>query len=487
MNITAPEHPIICRPDKSGWGLFALLALVYLGPTIALVIIQWRTPASQIGVRFLFVVVLAAFTIWAYWMLHARVEATVQGLRWRGFGGWKFAAWRDVQDYYFLQLKKDQKTYVVETSIGKLRITSFYVWSEAMENAITQHTVHTSVHAWGQLGCRSEDVPALRFYYSVREVRRNMAFMTFLVAALLLLTAPMCVSSFHSSLQSLGWWWAIAEGTIELIVFGAPLACGLLLIPTGWRALKVADQHIETSAEGIVFTDGAQRIEARWEEIVRYGVPRDTLKSTFTSPFYIHTDAGAFSFTPHLHDYALLCHIVRHWAPESASEWNNNERMEALGGDATLWTGGFPGVGERIYHYKTRTNRAFLWALACFTATPFGVRVLERSLGVPPPPLDAGTECVLAALCLGTGWAAWRYQAARIGIDNHGVTEQSAFGTRRLTWEEIRHCASGEWVVTLQGDNGAIRFWQTISYGDELMAEIKQRAVNSTLTDWKEK
>ena len=270
-------------------------------------------------------------------------------------------------------------------------------------------------------------------------------------------------------------------GLLAIWFYGA---CCMLLISSAWRALKDAGQQIETSEMWVVFWDGAQRVEAKWDQVIRYGIPRDTIKSTLSGRFSVQTKAGDFAFSQHVHNSTLLIQIIRHWAPKSAGDAQNGDDQDTLGGEAGLWTGSCQGVGERVFHYKTRTNRAFLFFLICFAVIPLASPLLERSFGLPPPPLGSDSACVVTAMFVGSLCAAWRYHSARIVMSDRGLTERSAFGVRQLAWKDIRQYNAGEFIATVKSDRVTIRFWLTIAHADELKQEIERRAVNSETKGW---
>ncbi|MEO7719343.1 MAG: hypothetical protein ABIY70_24340 [Capsulimonas sp.] len=381
---------IVCKANASSWVLLLLFGALGAGILWAGYSSLNPTPPQQrdlSGSAFLMLtglLLLIPSLIAAYWTCRARVEATEDGLRWRGLGKWKSAAWSEVRDFYRLEPQKGQQFHVVETAAGKLHLSGFYGNTKPFLDAVAARAVYAPVKAWEQLGCRLGNVAPCRFSYSRRAIQASIALFTVVGAAMLFLITPPTFSKLTQTSQTIGATWAISLVASYVLVIAMTLAPVPLLISIARRSLKGANQKIQTSSEGIEFTDGEQYITTSWGEVLQYGVPQETAASALRGEFHVRSRHGDFSFSQHIRDFSLLCQIIRHWAPEETSEIKKSERADVLGSESMRWTGARPGVGNRVFHYKTRTNRALLVNLIGVTMMPIFVPILEKSLGLPP-------------------------------------------------------------------------------------------------------
>lgn len=463
-------NPIaICRPAKTSWVLLILIGVLGSAQMAAVWLMAPvqghsqpdHTLASITAALFL------AFTIRLYWMMRARIEATDHGLRWRGLHGWKSCAWREVIDYYLLDAQ-EQKTYLIETPQGKISISPFLAGGEAMARAVASRAVNARVRQWEMLGFRAGDVPPCRFRYYALEIWVMIAFFTIGGLTLAFLSVPSHpIAAFNETRQSIGLSWAVASGVLGVF---EGLGIGLMIVIyasflfTSWTALKNANQIIETNATGIMFTDGARRIEARWDQVIQqYGPPQNIFKMMLSHSYSIRTEAGNFSVYPFLRNEVLLQRIIRHWVPPNANTRKTNAQMDVLGGEASLWSGGVPGIGLRVYHYRTRTNRVYLGALTFFAVLMLFFPWLLQWAGTAQNTSDATFVSIDALFVVSTLWSWWRYLTARIEIDDAGILERSVFGPRRLEWTEITSITNDGAVVTLHGSDTKVRYWVNVA------------------------
>ena len=242
-------------------------------------------------------------------------------------------------------------------------------------------------------------------------------------------------------------------------------------------ALKSGNQTIETSEAGIVFTDGARRIDVRWDQVIQYGLPRGAFKAMFLQPYEVRTDAGDFAVHTFLRNDMLFRRIIRHWAP-AASIVASDAEMNALGGERARWTGGSPGVGDRVFHYRTRYARALLWPpIALSIASPAILLVQPISIWIV-----LNWLCFVVWFVLGY----WMYRRERVVVSDAGITCVSALKSRFIPWENITEYR--DWPkaarMTVSTPTEEIVIRESIVGNDELKREITRRAVNSVNKGW---
>jgi hypothetical protein len=273
----------------------------------------------------------------------------------------------------------------------------------------------------------------------------------------------------------------VGAAVISLSLLGTYLIAGA---GEGARRRRAAER-IRVDAGSVTFSSRASRLRARWEEVRAAFVDANT--RGIGSRFVVVTERGTFDFAPAIRDAALLREIIARRATRVDQPWRVIRDLETLGGDRARWSGGCPGVGQRVFHYRTRTNRALLWLLTCLAGCPFLVFGLYRA-GL------ASTEEPRLLLILGvpllilTSWTIWRYFAASIRVDHCGITQYTALGRRRLTWSEIEGFAAvGEDTFTfaqVSGGRRRLRFWLGLAEPDALKSEIARRAVNARARGW---
>ena len=90
----------------------------------------------------------------------------------------------------------------------------------------------------------------------------------------------------------------------------------------------------------------------------------------------------------------------------------------------------------RTYHYRTRTTRAMAWFATVFASLPLlmyfpahnGYTVRDNSAGLP---------FLIVPLSGLTVYLWWRYFAAKVVTDFHGVTHFSPRGKKFIAWGDI--------------------------------------------------
>ncbi|MBV9867147.1 MAG: hypothetical protein JO316_17465 [Abitibacteriaceae bacterium] len=438
----------------------------------------------------------------ALWNLYLQVVADETGLRWRNmWGHWRCATWPEVTDYYEKLMAKNKPWTIVETTKGKIKLDNDMSNRPAMREYIEAHATRARAHAWGLLGTRIEDDWPQTFGYNTVDNRINkIVFWLFWPGWIFWLGAASKGKngSLLEIFGALPWPLKLLGGLIMLGAAGSYPALLLVLARPTLQAMRSREnQSITVSPTRIIFEAGTERIEAAWDEVTDYFIaPYQRRLASDAGGYYgVITKQGTFDFLLSIKQVQLLKAIIQQYARNAAvTEWKRRGETapDVLGGAASCWSGGFVGVGQRIYHYRTRTNRAFLWfpttlALMPLFATwistqlPMGLENPDGTQHHPAPWMGV----FFGALAL---WGWWRYYTANIRTDKYGITQYGLFGKRSIAWEEVtEYYMGGDDVLTFGhviGTNTRIWFYPTIANGEELQAEIMRSATHSRTHAW---
>ncbi|MEO7719345.1 MAG: hypothetical protein ABIY70_24350 [Capsulimonas sp.] len=474
------DSPVACQPSRSVWTIVTLLSLFGAALLFLAVDAMSTNPPHPhpLAESIVFALMSALCFIGAFlltcWLLRARIEETENGLRWRGLGGWKSCEWDDVRDYYLVENRTSGSIHVVQTTIGRLRFSrSYYQAVLPIADVITKRAMHAHARAWEPLGCRSGDIAPRRFFYSRWKLQGMMALFISMGLVILVLCPPTAIYNFLSTWQTIGLSWAmgsIVAYVIFIIFTFAPLS---LVISVLWRSLKNAHQEIETDARGIVFRDGDYQVNAAWDEITHFRVKLEALPDLFSGQFDVHTDHGDFSFSQYISEYASLCHVIQHWAPEKANDRTKSDTADVLGGNQLFRMEGRAGKGERVYHYRTRTMRAFLALSVVLTLMP-PVSIAAHG-GVnsakDDPIFVAALTLALAVFDL---WLLRHYQNTRVVVSDSGLTYYSLWGSYHLPWAEISSYETYDGIITIKTARRTIRLLNILASAPELMDDLKK-------------
>lgn len=412
--------------------------------------------------------------------------ADEEGLRWRGLGRWHAETWGNISDYYSLlpHSKNAMGCFVplvIHTRAGRLQMCAD--WSEASRfcEMVARYTVHARVREWGLLGTRPEDEWPRTFDYLTWSNR----YTPWMLGAVILGGAVWLWEQFAPKVMETAalmgsTWIIVALIPVVLLVTMLGLLPGsflLLLI----RARSRFDQQITVSPYEIVYQDRTTEIRASWKEVTDYYVSSASL----TSCYMVETVYGSFDFTPMIRDTTLLQAIIHRYALNTpVKEWRARENAEILGGVAAKWSSGQEGVGQRIYHYQTRINRALIWGLATILTVIEAAIILEKSLGLT----SAGSPGFPFSLSLGLGcgmaWGRWQYRRLCIRTDEHGIEQYHLFGRRFIAWQDVQDYRVKDGYATVEGLDTRIRFSWGIADVEELKDEIMRRAVHSRRRTW---
>jgi len=481
---------IVARPHKGYWFPTSIFALLGLLAGFVLPQVRWDAPEPRCLIIALFASPFFAIaTGYALWICRARVIADEFGLRWRSIGRWRHAQWEEITDYYERGLPdKSSRRRIVETSAGKLDLSAELDRRDALYATIAARAVCARARSWGERGIRPEDDWPRTFRYDTPDSW----FLPWLlggylagaVAVTVLLAIPKTLEFAHD----LGWPLALCAGLLMATVFtGMPMTMALALVPVLTETQRRNGQTLSADLQGLQYRSPQGEIRVRWDEVQEYYFGPSTGWIKGQGPAVVVTSGGTFDFLHTLQDARQLRAIIQHYATHAATqEWCGDEH-ERLGGEKACWTGGSAGVGQRVYHYRTRMNRALLglpgaYWLAWVVSTVVGPL---RDRLVTGPAVVLGPGIVLTAAML---WLIWRYHQAAVLVDERGITQRAWNGARFIAWTEVEDVSirgeEGFRFGTVAGGGRRVRFWLGIADVDELLDTLARYAPGARRMRW---
>lgn len=370
-------HPapvlVRCRTAPSNWlgvlvfGAFgaAMLSLPGMAPP---------TAADPVGARVIVIVIAAPLFllagVTAAWCLRAEIIADEDGLRWRGLARTRRAPWSGVTDYYERLSQGHRPTAWVETVSGKFLISGV-TNAGALREIVQARPTGAPAHSWEILGTRPGDSWPRVFHHLTADTTTGLA------ACLLGIVGPPVyfavylaqnVAQVRGMLAELGPGMGCAFlACYALVALGFPLSMGLSL-PLFLEGHRRRHERVVVDPRSLCLEDGTQRLEARWEEVTEVEVaPLRGLPGMVRIRL---TRGRSIEYLQSIHEAGLLKAIITRYAGRGVKRSVLGESQEVLGGDAARWSGGSPGIGQRIYHYRTRANRAMLWFLSSLALLP---------------------------------------------------------------------------------------------------------------------
>ena len=149
------------------------------------------------------------------------------------------------------------------------------------------------------------------------------------------------------------------------------------------------------------------------------------------------TTQGTFGFLASISEFKIIClALATHARSLSEAKWRSEE-TDVLGGTASLWTSHCEGVGKRIYHYRTRTNRSLLSLALFFSVMPTLSILIQQWSGFAAKSSIFSACGFALVLGLPVLLGIWRYSTAKIETDSEGITQWALGGARHLAWDEV--------------------------------------------------
>ncbi len=498
-----PER-IICRPQRSNWGVAVFFFLLGLSFYALLLVVPprhepvpRRSLAEDIAIMSIIAVPMMLAAAWlALWIQRAAIVADGEKIMWRGLGRARGARWEDVTDFYFVRVKSSTK-YSVQTPEGHLFFDGSWTNTAELADFIPCHALSARSREWEPREARS-DVPWPRvFDYASFENRWVLPLMPLLglVYPFVMLMGkgakgPGVVQSVGEIRALYGWpMAALLVLTSTLMLAAMPTLIFTLSFRTARDARARRGERIEATPEGITWTDGSRSLASTWDEVQVLRVQR--LPGLARHPiFHVETTHGNFSFSGHISRSALLKSTVQsHAINAEPATWDLKIReaderpVEHVSEHGAV----------KVFHYRNSLNRALLWFVALFPALPIlGTLVSNWSRsfeeGFTPQPLPWLPTLLGSALF---AWLWWRMRHAAILLSDEGIAQATWRGVRFVPWSSIHkyfHTPETYWLSVLgtdaQGQAQTLRFWISIGSLEELRDEIQRRALNSSNRTW---
>ena len=169
------------------------------------------------------------------------------------------------------------------------------------------------------------------------------------------------------------------------------------------------------------------------------------------------------------------------------AKWHSAE-SDVLGGAASLWSSRREGVGKRVYHYRTRTNRSLLSLALFFAVVPVLSILIQQWAGIAAKSSFMSATGLPLFLGLLVILGIWQYSKARIETDSEGITQRTLAGTRYFAWAEIiDYYQSGDDIFKfgiVKSKDAKLWFWIGIANAEDLKLEIERQAINSLSKTW---
>ena len=475
--------PVVARPQRDLYAIIGILAfcgLVVLGAGLY----AWHDSARRapqdlwIGLSAIAVLFFLPCASLLWLMRRLRIVADARGLQIYGVFKTRFISWNDIEDYEL----RPPGTYGQQTRLtwirasGKWRrLPTLHDNMDELRAAIQAQATSSRARDW-QLNIARDDADSWPKTYVYSDPTGAKQF-ALVVAGLLFIGALILSGNLGASATRAN---SSADAYLHWLQV-AVLLLPLLLIHTAiMRAKKRAGgQTIRADQTALIIVDNDVSTRIAWDEIADYFI-EDPKKGVALSQYVVEGEGTRAVFHAEIANFAeLKALIVARAINAKSSEWRHRENsdIDTLGGEPSLWAGGAPGVGRKVYHYRTRTFRALLLlgssvALACmipltitFTSENYANKFGDQ-IGVS---VSMGVMSVVIAL----GWLAfWR---SSIQTNENGVFHRSIWGERFLIWNEIEAFAFNGYFYTLTSARATIRYG-LVAAEQSLRAEIEARA-----------
>lgn len=487
-----------CRPSKEFWQVVGLIGFEAVGfGFLGFLSTLNPRPAPRSAISFIECLVgalILLITLLCVWGKRAEIGADAAGLHWRRMGRWKRADWADIHDYYEVDTAQRRLAYgkmaakkasLIKTAAGNLSVTNYWTNYDALRALVEQKATNARISEWGVLGSRPVDDWPRVFHYDTFDNRWSPRII--LKISLLLLPYVMInpLLKIYTTLGVLGWLVALTTGVLYLLLCLACAYIPIALLAQYQVAARRKGQRLTADMSGLRFEDHARVVGASWEEVSDFYLDAGSLLSPVRS--VVVTKNGEFDFLDKIKDGRLLQIIIsRYTVNVSQREWRARKDIEDLGGMAAKWSGGQEGVGARLYHYRTRTNRAMmLWLPAALTLMFALLLLVYAGLGMAQGASRFGLviPSAVSALVFCAAWAA--YRAATIHIDEEGITQYGPFLRRFIAWDKVQdfYINSMDKGIVV-GRDARVSIGSMIVDREELEAEIARRATESRRRTW---
>ncbi|MEI6915642.1 MAG: hypothetical protein WCL39_10965 [Armatimonadota bacterium] len=492
-SVTTLSDTVECRIKRTDLFLSLLifaLGLVFLSPLVFM-----DRKKDDVYLAVCAVPILLGACWHAAYVLRARIVADDRGLRWRGVVKWKSLRWNEVIGYYEKRSAIATKPwYEIEGASTKLTVApggSGWTNLEELKRIVAQNAGKSETIAWQSDGAILRPGVEKQFHYATKSNKYALG--------ILLAVTAVCLGGFcymiipvllnppdYLRFMSLGMKVAMLV-MVLLLALMCPTIYGAILLPIvrDYRYRKL--QLITVSSSSICLQDRGTLTDIPWEDVKSYiRVPGPGL--AYERRYTVRSEKESIEFTSSISDVDLLRDLVESFASTSGqTEWRTLQNPEILGGEASLWTSGTPGIGDRVFHYRTRTIRSMLWCFGALPVTMTGIRLQNHYYPIPdaagPPP------AFIIVLSLAVWIYLWLvYRTSRIILTEAGVEYLSLFTTERIDWTEIsaltRKGSDPPQRRIVEGGGKRIVFYELIGGYAELKQEIRKRGKNVAVDEW---
>lgn len=492
---------ISCRVKRSLWWMVPLAALEGGFMLVAPLIMAAETPKNPHAASpwLLLPLSLPMALVFFYAVLQMTrsllfetVIANPEGLRWRGaFGPWKAARWEEISDFY---LQKIGAGAIVETTRGKLRLSSGFTNLEQLKTFIAERATSAPARGWEMERFRASKPFTQRFPYWTKTQKWMAPGFVGVFGCLAILLGATSLFSPQSQAPAAPTWvrppdmpWAMFYLPILMgvAVFGLVALLCVLSVGLMWRERSAAwlhrDEHLEISPRGVAWQSGRKRIEAAWDEVIAiHRLP----KRGFKPDYRVETRRGDFTVWNSLESVGLWLGLVRQFAPHLAPP--APLPTTDIGGESGTWSGGKRGEGARVFHFRTSETRTNLWAPTlvspCLLLIPFIHQSLQAPDELPAAPLSLWVWFGIGVAILATVGCWVVFARAAIWADETGLEWRVPFWKRRLDWSEIEAFGRDETGVFLRAGGKKRPIWRSFAPArqNELLQLIQSRATDAT-------
>jgi uncharacterized membrane protein YjgN (DUF898 family) len=480
--------PLRCRMSQGYWfvvpGIVGAGMFMLLGPIIlpdsnfnkSPAIIDKISEFSTICLAWLFAALLISLGLWlALRLLRYEVIADEDGLRWRFIRGWQRASWNQVHDYYYAKVYPMQA--IIETDYGNIAPDSTLKNLNILQDVIQLKATNARTTKWDVLGARPELDWPRTFEYKPEKHRRG-GIVSVILAVLWVAGFVYAFWSVRGGLADIwqysGAVFSILGIVMFILVFSFAPMFAWIVIATQHEMMARRAQNITIATAGLIYQNGAERIECAWNEVLDYYRDPMAFWSASDDRFVIVTPQGEWDFTL-IEDRFLLQEIIKRYATSAKySHWREyHPRREALAAQ-----------GERVFTYRTRELRPFAICVVpvIMTLIVLGFFLPADETSKQPPPNRLSFLIVMSPYALCAATFCWMYLVGEIRIVEQGIRQRGISGKKFLAWNEVkqlRRIWSGAYEVV--GENTCIGFRPSIADVQILRAEITRRATNAEL------
>lgn len=481
-----------CRPGAAIWFLF-IIGLLFTGLLWVIPSLPERgagqpiDPNGVIAFRVLAAACSAGMLVFIAYVARASILADETGIRWRYLLRWRSAHWSEVSDFYVKRLQKGRRAGIVETPAGRLMLNDIWTKLEPLKHFVAEKATGTLNREWAERGDREREDWPLTFRYDTSENRVLRRVMVWLPLIASVFYGWLFYDSYAKIARDVAAMGPSGAGiyAFSFAVMASPLAMLALLVPVAKDTVRRRGQKIVVTDTSLTYCDGDRTLTVPWNEVVSIHIePAFTPR---TSQHILDTRRGGFSISGTIDEPRVVGALLRKFAGDALDRGKTEhpDKTDVFSAPVKVQ------VGERVFHYRTRTNRALLWFVGAFPAVALLMAWLNH-LGLTKAPPDGnlafpiGLAAVLAAP-LFYWW--WRYRVGVVRVDAVGITQRALFGERHIDWPDVREFGFkgddvGKFGV-VTGSKDKIACWTSISDLDDLLREIKDRAYNCRDCDWK--